>query len=131
MDQSTKGGTKRDAVEEAVDAAIDASIPNETEARDEGGLPQARPKNPARREGNEIGTPGTRRTVAPVNARKLSKKAYRKRRKLSAAANSISTGNPGLPLLREEREGCSYDQEGERARALPLSYCRCYRTWGD
>lgn len=37
----------------------------------------------------------------PINARKLDKKAYRKRRKLSAAANSISTDNPGLPLLRD------------------------------
>lgn len=35
--------------------------------------------------------------------RKLGKKAYRKRRKLSAVANSISAGNPGLPLLR----GCT------------------------
>lgn len=40
------------------------------------------------------------RVHGPINARKLGKKAYRKRRKLSAAANSISAGNPGLPLLR-------------------------------
>lgn len=42
----------------------------------------------------------TRYIARSHHARKLGKKAYRKRRKLSAAANSISAGNPGLPLLR-------------------------------
>lgn len=32
----------------------------------------------------------------PLTPRKWGKKAYRKRRKLSAAANSISAGNPGF-----------------------------------
>lgn len=39
--------------------------------------------------------------VIPLT-RKLDKKAYRKRRKLSATANSISAGNPELPLSRDD-----------------------------
>lgn len=53
----------------------------------------------SRMEGSR-GTPGMYGSIVLLTRRKLGKKAYRKRRKLSAAANSISAGNPGLPLLK-------------------------------
>lgn len=62
-------------------------------------------------------------TNGPINARKLGKKAYRKRRKLSTAANSISAGNPELPLLRGDSQRAFLRTPHDGCR------CRCRCRW--